>query len=167
MKKGILKNITITQKGFTLVELLVVISIIAILSVIGVSVFSAAQGSARDGKRRSEITSIAKSIESSKDYVTQKYTYTTDNLSADFPNNSPSDARYCINITATSTTPPAVSASNYGETCPNGYSGLTGVAGPLTAQDGVDDMTDGTITAWTLCTSLERGTAYCVKSLTQ
>lgn len=49
--------------GFTLVELLVVVSIIAILSVIGITVFSAAQKTARDGHRRSEIDAIAKAME--------------------------------------------------------------------------------------------------------
>lgn len=53
------------QKGFTLVELLVVISIIAILSVIGVVVFGNTQTSARDGKRKADIDAIAKTMETS------------------------------------------------------------------------------------------------------
>lgn len=51
------------RNGFTLVELLVVISIIAILSVIGITIFSSAQKSARDSKRRADIDSIAKALE--------------------------------------------------------------------------------------------------------
>ena len=49
--------------GFTLVELLVVISIIAVLSVIGVTVFSGVQKSARDAKRRGDIDAISKALE--------------------------------------------------------------------------------------------------------
>lgn len=50
-------------RGFTLVELLVVISIIAILSVIGMVVFSGVQKNARDARRRGDIEAIAKALE--------------------------------------------------------------------------------------------------------
>ncbi len=50
-------------KGFTLVELLIVISIIAILSVIGITVFSGIQKGARDARRKADIDSIAKAYE--------------------------------------------------------------------------------------------------------
>lgn len=54
------------KSGFTLVELLVVISIIAILSVIGITVFSGVQKSARDARRRVDINSIANAMEVNK-----------------------------------------------------------------------------------------------------
>lgn len=49
--------------GFTLVELLVVISIIAVLSVIGITIFSSAQKSARDGQRISNIHNLMNALE--------------------------------------------------------------------------------------------------------
>lgn len=54
------------RKGFTLVELLVVISIIAILSVIGITVFSSAQKSARDAKRRADLQALRLALEQYK-----------------------------------------------------------------------------------------------------
>lgn len=51
------------RKGFTLIELLVVISIIAILSVVGITVFTGVQKSARDVKRRGDIDAIASAME--------------------------------------------------------------------------------------------------------
>ncbi len=51
------------QKGFTLIELMVVITIIAILSMIGVTAFSGVQKNARDAKRRGDIDAIATAFE--------------------------------------------------------------------------------------------------------
>lgn len=58
--------------GFTLVELLVVISIIAILSVIGITVYSGVQKSARDAKRRGDLHALVLALEQ---YKTQNGSY--------------------------------------------------------------------------------------------
>lgn len=49
--------------GFTLVELLIVIAILAILSTLGISNFQSARIKARDLSRKSDLQTIAKSLE--------------------------------------------------------------------------------------------------------
>lgn len=72
MKKLLPKSVS-NNSGFTLVELLVVITIIAILAVIGITAFAGAQKTARDGRRRSDIDSIAKAMETRYDSVAGTY----------------------------------------------------------------------------------------------
>lgn len=62
------------KHGFTLIELMVVVSIIAFLSVIGITAFSNAQKQARDGRRRADIDAIATALESNRDPIAGTYT---------------------------------------------------------------------------------------------
>lgn len=54
------------SRGFTLIELMVVISIIAVLSVIGITVYSGVQKSTRDAKRRADLHAIQLALEQYK-----------------------------------------------------------------------------------------------------
>mgnify|MGYP001594172203 CR=1 FL=1 len=80
-------------KGFTIIELLVVVSILAILSVIGYSIFAGAQGNARDGVRRTELNNLGKNIETTKDVTGgfPLYKYTDTQFASDYPQIKPKD----------------------------------------------------------------------------
>lgn len=84
--KKLLPRFVYSSKGFTLVELMVVITVIAILSVIGFNIFNGVQGNARDSVRSTQINGVAKNIESTKDPVTDEYQYTTTLYNKDYPN---------------------------------------------------------------------------------
>ncbi|MDP2684052.1 MAG: prepilin-type N-terminal cleavage/methylation domain-containing protein, partial [bacterium] len=49
--------------GFTLIELLIVIVIIAILAVVGITLFNNVQSSAHDARRKADIQAIAQAME--------------------------------------------------------------------------------------------------------
>jgi len=58
-----MNNTTKKRQGFTLIELMVAISIVAILSTIGLLIYSDAQTIARDGKRRGDLQELQKALE--------------------------------------------------------------------------------------------------------
>ena len=66
MKKFLPRTIN-NPEGFTLVELLVVIAIIAILAVVGLTVYANTQQRSRDARRRSDIEAIARAYETRYD----------------------------------------------------------------------------------------------------
>lgn len=77
MKKFLPFRFTLLTHGFTLVELLIVISIIAILSTIGFAVYSGVQAKSRDARRRGDIDAIAKVLEVSYNNTTCGATVST------------------------------------------------------------------------------------------
>ena len=165
--KKLLPQTAKNPKGFTLVELMVVIAIIAILSIIGISIYGNVQRSARDGVRRAEITSLGKSIETAKDPTASTYTYSADQFSADYPQNKPVDPLksetapfYCVKADAAAVADPTASVWTNTTTCPTGWSTL--MDNTATYQ-GAATLTDAAY--WKICTRLENtGNPLCVAS---
>ncbi|OGE20234.1 hypothetical protein A3A14_00090 [Candidatus Daviesbacteria bacterium RIFCSPLOWO2_01_FULL_43_38] len=70
------------DKGFTLVELMVAISIVAVLATIGFSLFQSTQATARDAKRRSDVDAMVSALETHFDATTGVYTAIDDTVAA-------------------------------------------------------------------------------------
>lgn len=149
-----------SSKGFTLMELLVVISIIAIMAAIGFTVFNNAQRNARDARRRSEVDSIAKALEIKK--VPNATTYSvlapTDFVNGVIPVDT-TTAKYCVAESTTSTVPGAPTTWATTDACPTEPTGYNAVSGSAPA---------ATAVSWRVCTLLENGTgappSYCKSS---
>lgn len=56
-------NIMRKNKGFTLIEILVVVAIIGVLAAIGLGSFASTQAKARDSKRKSDLSAISRAVE--------------------------------------------------------------------------------------------------------
>lgn len=161
------------NKGFTLVELLVVVSIIAILSVIGLAVYTNAQKNTRDGIRRVEINNLAKSIESTKDPTVSNYTYTSTNYDNDYPTNKPKDPlksatspQYCV---ATHATVAVANPTTWTATdvCPTAPAGWVYIANDTGAYNtAAANALNAGVRYWKICTRIEiTGAFFCQGNL--
>ena len=63
MKRILPRRKALVQHGFTLIELMVSIAIVAILATIGLTLFNNTQSTARDSKRKGDIDSISSALE--------------------------------------------------------------------------------------------------------
>ncbi len=130
MNKFLPKSIRNPQ-GFTLVELMVVVSIIAILSVIGIVLFTGAQKNARDVKRRADIQAISTAME--KNYnATSANPYTAAAITDFSDNKVPVDPQTGSVYTVTGTLPGkiyVVCATLENLTAGNSTSGVSIVSG--------------------------------------
>lgn len=128
------------SSGFTLIELMIVIILIAILSVIGYAVYSnlGLQAKARNDTRRADLDSIAKALEinrSSTAYIALAASQFSNNV---IPSDPVTSNVYCANSTASSQ--PADPAA-WTTTCPVNY-GAVGTNPPAG-------------TSWKVCASME------------
>lgn len=148
------------KKGFTLVELLVVISILAILGTIGTSYFINAQRNTRDTKRILDLTNIAKSLEISKNFNTRIY---YNKLSTDFvkmPTDPLSPTKeYCIKVATTEQNILSPTRAEWINGCPDGWVKVA------------NDIDFTGVKSWNICSYQENSTSnggtgiFCVHSL--
>lgn len=161
MKRFLPKSVNNPQ-GFTLIELMIVITIIAILSVIGVVVFSGVQRNARDARRRGDIDAIFKALEVNKTTNSQVYNLLNGNQFANgaIPQDSINgSATYCVLTSIIVGAPPALP--------------LTWVntsACPTASWNTISNTNPAATTAsWTICALLENGAnpanIYCKQSV--
>lgn len=164
----------LVSTGFSLVELLITITILIILSSIGVLTYSGIQKEVMDSKRIAEVTNISRSLEVAKDYQTNIYDYTVSDFNRDFTGFRPNDPhapfkKYCLMANFSSNIAPAGSSSNEVDgngcvsmSCPAGSTCTTFIESP--SQGFGADIIDSK--AWIICAALEKSTTpFCVSSL--
>lgn len=136
------------QKGFTLVELLVVVAIIAILSVIGLTVFSSAQSNARDARRRADIDAISKALETNKGVATIVYSaLTATQFSGGVIPQDTTTAQYSIKTDTSGTVPADPTTWAAASANPTGWATVSST------------VSFTNVNAWKVCARLEASTA--------
>jgi prepilin-type N-terminal cleavage/methylation domain-containing protein len=169
----LLPKTKLNPNGFTLIELMIAIAIVAILATVGFTVYSNTQAAARDAKRRQDIDAIAAAIEGKRVPGTSTYLPVAD---TDFNGGSvPTDPKktastnpqeYCIVTYAPAGAPPlpptiADSTVFTKSSCANTISATPPASAIITNTTPVA----GTKT-WKICAFLEQGTnaIYCRNS---
>lgn len=141
-------------QGFTLVELLVVISIIAILSVIGLTIFGSVQKNSRDARRKEDINAIADAMEAN--YSARSGVYAALVPTMFSQGVIPTDPINTV-LTAGSTCTPVCRYC-----VRNGAEAQVAGACPNTSDWLGDVMPGGASNPyWTVCANLEGGRFYC------
>lgn len=152
----------LTPLGFTLVEILVVITIISILSVIGMVIFGGVQKSARNSARKQDIQAIARALEVNKGTNTSIYnSLQPSQLASGIPQDPSGTKKYCILSRINNTTP--AKPTVWGDSaCPTAVESAGTSVEEITAAGGVPPPT---ATNFQVCALLENGPApniYCI-----
>ncbi len=124
-------------RGFSLIELMVVVGIIAILSVVAYTVFGGAQAKGRDAKRRTDVDAIMSALEVNKTTAGYQSLAAANFSSGAVPIVDTYSYKYCYIVSSTSSIPgdPTTDGStayttNWTTTCPFGYSALAASGTP-------------------------------------
>lgn len=149
--------------GFTLIELLIGIAILAVLSAIGIVIYSNAQRTSRDARRRADVLAIAKALEVGRGNAnSETYPALTSSMftSGGVPGD-PGSRIYCVTYTTTSagtlTADPAAWTTN---TCP-------GPAGAANWNSAGNSYPPSGAYKYRVCASLENtgtSTLFCATS---
>lgn len=143
-------------KGFTLVELLVAITIVAVLAAVGIVVFGGVQSKARDSRRSQDITAVVNSLEGKRQSGSIFYTAIA---ATDFAGGAvPTDPRvatqkYCF--WGSTAIPPVASIAKPLATAVN-WTTCSGPTADYTAVVAAGIPLDATkVTSWTVCAKQE------------
>lgn len=146
-------------EGFTLIELMVVITIMAILALAAFVFYTAAQRNARDAKRRQDIDAIATALETQKSPASIAYPKlsTTFFTSGEIPKENQTAVKYCMasfQLGSTDTNPPGKPTTwDKNIACPRDNETPQATYSVI---DGLNDPPENTV-FWTVCALLEGG----------
>lgn len=154
------------EKGFTLVELLIVVVIISVLSAVGMAVFGSQQPKSRDARRKADINAIADAMEANYDKDASPGTYApladtffsggatpTDPLAGKSKCGTGNDqaCRYCVMYSSASTAPTAAVFTENTDTSATTTSCTGGGTGTANLGPGAP----GSNKYWVICANLE------------
>lgn len=97
--------------GFTLIELMIAVSILAILSAFGISRYVGAQQASKDAKKKADIDAIANAYETGFDFINKTYSaLTTSDFAGSFPK-QPDGSNYTF-VEGPGASNPVITATN-------------------------------------------------------